>query len=138
MVISEKISQTKKEGKMFVKKIKKQESALIFCLEGELGAGKTTFMQGVAKELGIKEVISSPTFLLMKRYDIDYNGFKHLYHFDFYRTKSVGGLDFKRVISDPENLVFIEWGSNIKKYLPSNCYWIFFEYIDKDKRKIKT
>jgi len=115
--------------------------AFVLALQGDLGGGKTTFLQGLAKGLGIKERILSPTFVLMKRFPIKNkkSGFKDFYHFDCYRIKSqkdLSVLDFKKIVSDPFNIVAIEWAERIKKTLPSDSFFLKFEFIDKTARKI--
>jgi len=111
----------------------KIKSALIFGLVGELGAGKTTFIQAFAKGMGIKKRLTSPTFVLMKKY-------KNLYHIDCYRIKNpkdILALDFEEIISTPQNIVLIEWAEKIKKILPKNKIWIKFEIISEKERLIK-
>lgn len=110
------------------------KNATVYILEGELGAGKTTFVKGLEDIFNIQ--IKSPTFNIIKRYKIDYKGFTNLYHIDFYRVHDVEGLNFEEILKNNRNLIFIEWGSNVKKSIPSFAKWIFFEYINKDKRKI--
>ncbi|MFZ5559331.1 MAG: tRNA (adenosine(37)-N6)-threonylcarbamoyltransferase complex ATPase subunit type 1 TsaE, partial [Patescibacteria group bacterium] len=83
-------------------KIKK---SLIFGLVGELGAGKTTFIKAFARGFGIRKRLTSPSFVLMKKY-------KNFYHIDCYRIKTpedILALDFKEIISNPKNIVLIEW-----------------------------
>jgi len=103
----------------------------IIALEGDLGGGKTTFVQGFAKGLGIKDKITSPTFVIMKKYG-------SLYHIDCYRIKDKDLLElgFKEIISQPKNIIVIEWAERVKKILPKNTLWFKFEYIDKNKRRI--
>ena len=120
----------KKLARRFVKKSSKR--ALVFGLQGELGAGKTTFIQSFAKGLGIKNKITSPSFILMKKY-------KNLYHIDCYRIKSykdILGLDFQEIISNPKNIVIIEWAEKIRKILPKNSIWIKFKIISEKERLI--
>src|SRR5512147_314436 len=86
--------ETKKLGHFLFKSLdlEKQKDALVIALEGELGAGKTTFVQGLARILGIKSKIKSPTFTLMKKYSLSKNSKlrskKYLYHLDCYRLKN--------------------------------------------------
>jgi tRNA threonylcarbamoyladenosine biosynthesis protein TsaE len=126
------ITLNEKETQELVKELVKDNN--VFVLEGELGAGKTTFVKGLENVLGIK--IKSPTFNIINRYEIDYLGYTNLYHIDFYRVNSVEGLDFNEIINNKKNLVFIEWGSNVEESIPKNATNIKFEYIDKNKRKI--
>jgi len=114
-----------------LKEILENKKAIVIGLEGDLGSGKTTFVQGIAKGLGIKGKITSPTFVIMRKYDF-------LYHIDCYRIKSKDllELDFKEIIKQSGNIVVIEWAERIKKVLPKDVIWMKFEYLDKDKRKI--
>lgn len=134
--LSKNLKETKELAKSFAKKIKrikKNRNAIIIGLQGELGAGKTTFIQSFAKGLGIKAKITSPTFVLMKNY-------KNFYHIDCYRiknTKDILGLDFKEIISNPKNIIMIEWAEKIRKILPKDAIWIRFKIINKNQRKIE-
>jgi len=113
--------------------------ALIFGLEGDLGGGKTTFLQGFAKGLGIKERILSPTFVLMKRFKIKVSRFKYFYHIDCYRIKKpkeILDLGFKEIISNPKNIVAIEWVDRVRKILPRGTLILKFQFADENKRKI--
>jgi tRNA threonylcarbamoyladenosine biosynthesis protein TsaE len=138
-------AETKHLGEFLARKIagKKRRKALIFGLKGDLGGGKTTFLQGFAKGLGIKQKVLSPTFLIMKRFELKnprIKQFSNFYHFDCYRiikSKEILSLGFKTIISDPKNIIAIEWADRIKKILPKNTIWINFEFVDKNKRKIR-
>ena len=135
-------AQTRKKGQELAKKIikiqKKKERVFVLGLEGDLGGGKTTFLQGFAKGLGIKRIITSPTFIVFKRYPLK-NGL-NFYHFDCYRIdspKEILELGFKEIISNSKNIVAIEWADKIKKTLPQGAALIFFKFIDRNKRQIK-
>ncbi|MDP3953279.1 MAG: tRNA (adenosine(37)-N6)-threonylcarbamoyltransferase complex ATPase subunit type 1 TsaE [bacterium] len=107
-----------------------KKGALILALEGELGAGKTTFTQALAKALGVKRRILSPTFLVMKRFPLPKQSrFKNLYHIDAYR---VGIMDLKvlgveKILNEP-GIVVIEWADRIKGILPKGTLWVKFEH----------
>lgn len=112
-------------------KTKKLNHALIFALQGNLGAGKTTFIKGFIRGLGYKKRITSPTFLIFKRFDVKNKGFKNVYHVDAYRIKRGSELDvlgFKEVLSSSQNIVLVEWADKIKKVLPERTIWIKFDY----------
>jgi len=140
-------SQTKgvarKLSKDFFKKLSGKKSFVIG-LKGDLGGGKTTFLQGFAKGLGIKEKITSPTFVITKRFSLspskkNRGGFKNFYHFDCYRIKDsreILNLDYIKTISDPQNVVAIEWPERIRKILPKDILLIKFKFIDKKTREI--
>jgi len=136
--------ETKKLGEKLadeiLKKKKNNEKAIIISLEGDLGAGKTTFTQGFAKKLKIKEKVLSPTFLIIKKFKLNkIKNFSNLYHIDCYRIKNfkeIIDLDFEKIISKPSNIVIIEWAERIKEILPENIIKLKFFYIDENKRKI--
>lgn len=135
--------QTQKLGEDLAKKITKerpQDRAIVLGLHGNLGGGKTTFLQGFARGLGVKEKILSPTFVILKHFKITKNSkFTDFYHIDCYRLKNhkdILELDFKKIISNPENIVAVEWPEKIKKVLPKGTVKINFEFIDETKREI--
>ena len=109
----------------------------IFVLTGTLGAGKTTFIQGLAEGLGVKDNLTSPTFVLMKRYRGDKN--RYLVHIDCYRIESsvaLSDLGLDEIFEDKRNIVVIEWGERIEDSLPEGYRKIEFGYVGEDKRKI--
>lgn len=132
------ISETKKIGAEKAQKIKKKKSALVFCLRGDLGAGKTAFLQGFGQGLGVKEKIQSPTFIIMSRFPLK-GDFKNFFHFDCYRLENpeeIINLGFKEIIINPENIVAIEWPEKIEKFLPKQRTEIAFKIINEDQREI--
>ena len=136
-------SQTKKKAKILAKDILKtmpiNKKAVVIGLNGDLGTGKTTFVQGFAKGMGIKEKILSPTFIIMRKFEIRNSKFETFYHIDCYRienSKEILDLGFKEIISDPKNIIIIEWADRIKKIMPRNTIWINFDFIDTKTRKI--
>jgi tRNA threonylcarbamoyladenosine biosynthesis protein TsaE len=136
-------SQTKKLGEILAKEILKSnfKNSVILALKGDLGGGKTTFLQGFAEGLGIKEKILSPTFIILKKFQIPNSKYKYFYHFDCYRiekSKEVLKLGFKKLISNPKNIVAIEWADKIRKIVPKNSLKIDFKFINKNNRKINV
>ncbi len=120
-------------------KLKPNKKSVVIGLIGELGSGKTIFAKGFAKGLGLKENITSPTFVLMKVYSLRVTHYSYLVHIDAYRlenSKDLIDLGFKNLIRDPKNIILIEWADRIKNILPKNCLRIKFEHKDKNKRKI--
>jgi tRNA threonylcarbamoyladenosine biosynthesis protein TsaE len=139
---SQSLRETKKLAEQFVKKALKMRTskAIVFALEGELGAGKTAFSQGFAHALGIKRKIKSPTFALMKSYALEVGEFKQLYHIDCYRLKDYKDLILlgaKEIFTQNGNIILIEWADRIKKIIPKNAIWLHFDHIDLNKRKIR-
>jgi tRNA threonylcarbamoyladenosine biosynthesis protein TsaE len=99
--------------------------ACIICLSGDLGAGKTTFTQGLLKGLKVKGPYTSPTFVIMKHYK------NNIYHFDAYRVAAndILNLGWEEIIGDKKNIVIVEWADRIKKIIPKNSLWIKFEWV---------
>ncbi|MBU1102297.1 tRNA (adenosine(37)-N6)-threonylcarbamoyltransferase complex ATPase subunit type 1 TsaE [Patescibacteria group bacterium] len=130
-------------GKLIKDLFGKRRGALVLALQGELGAGKTTFIQGLAKALKIKERVLSPTFVIMKRFEIRKLGnleIENLYHIDCYRIEKPEDLlilGFEEIIKNSKNIVVIEWAEKIKSILPQSIIWIEFEHLGEDRRKIK-
>jgi len=140
--LTENISQTKKLGELLAQEILKEKNPKniwVLGLKGELGGGKTTFLQGFAKGIGIKDKILSPTFVIMKKFKIKHPGFGDFYHFDCYRSlgsKDIMDMGFKKIVNNPGNIIVIEWADKIKNILPKSTIWIDFYFIDDKKRKI--
>jgi len=134
--------ETQKLGENFAQEIlasTMQKTALVLGLWGDLGAGKTTFLQGFAKGLGIGEKINSPTFVILKRFGLKNKPLKNFYHIDCYRLhkpEEILDLGFKEIISDPQNIVAVEWPEKIKKVLPKNTVNIKFQHLEKNQRNI--
>jgi len=114
---------------------------MVVALRGELGAGKTTFTQKVGEILGVAENMHSPTFVIMKIYNIDFREFKNFIHIDAYRIEKDSELlhlGWEEIISEPENLVFIEWPENVPGLIPENAKRISFKHVDENTREISV
>jgi tRNA threonylcarbamoyladenosine biosynthesis protein TsaE len=172
-VVTQNAKETKALGKEIGFQLKtenrklKTDNAVVLALMGDLGSGKTTFIQGLVKGLGISQRIISPTFIILRTYNIQHriNNIKHttyniseacrsevghgtkkgklktFYHVDLYRLEEdIGGemknLGMDEIISDPSNVVAIEWAEKAKDYLPKNTQWIKFEHVGEGKREI--
>jgi tRNA threonylcarbamoyladenosine biosynthesis protein TsaE len=121
--------QTQKLGEILARELRGGE---MLCLSGDLGAGKTTFSQGLLKGLGAKRPYTSPTFVIMKKYG------KNIYHIDAYRVgaEDILGLGWEEIVENKNNVVIIEWAERVRKILPKNIIRINFKWIDENKRKI--
>lgn len=107
----------------------------VICLQGDLGAGKTTFVQGIAAGWGSLDDVSSPTFVLVNVYRKAQGA--ELYHFDTYRVESAleaEELDLDDMLS--KGPLVIEWPERLLNILPEEKLWIKLEYIDENLRKI--
>lgn len=142
--ISKSVEETKSFAKDFLKKIAQPVAggAIVVGLYGNLGSGKTTFTQCVAEVLGVSDHITSPTFVIMKTYNLQLttnNRYKSLIHVDAYRLK--GGeelrkLGFEKLLADPTNLILIEWADLVADILPPEHIKLNFEFVDEKARKI--
>lgn len=142
-IITKNEQETKKVARLLAgeitKKPLKTKGAIIIGLEGELGSGKTRFVQGFAKGLGVRGRLTSPTFVILRRYAISNKQYANLYHIDCYRLnkpKELLDLDFKEIIGNPQNIVLIEWAEKVKSILLRSTIWIKFEIISNRERKI--
>jgi len=141
-MISKNIAETEKIAKIFLEKILEKENkkngATVVCLSGDLGAGKTAFTQAVGKHLGIKNKITSPTFVIMKKYPIGKtSGVKFLFHLDAYRLKNekeLLHLGWEEIIGNKEHLVFIEWPENVRKIIPANARFVYISHKENGQR----
>ena len=112
--------------------IKSIDSPVCIALFGELGAGKTVFVKGLAKGLGIKDVIKSPTFVLMR----SYSGKMNLHHIDLYRIKTNAEfLPFEETLMD-EGITAIEWAERAGELLPKERIEVQFRMLSGDDREI--
>ena len=119
-----------------------QTGAVVVGLSGDLGSGKTSFVQGVARTLGVEEHVTSPTFILERIYKLggETSKWKYLVHIDCYRLDSaqeLKNLGFEELASEPENLILIEWPERIVGALPKDIITLKFEFIDENTRKIE-
>lgn len=116
------------------------QGAVVVALEGELGAGKTTFAQGFAEGLGVKEKVKSPTFVLVHVHALKKKArFTTFYHADCYRLaseKDVNAIGLDEAMQDPKNIVLVEWARRIKKALPNDTIRVTFTHINEQTRKI--
>jgi len=168
-IVLKNIKDTEKVAKDFLKNFVEKHDisfnkAFVVGLYGDLGVGKTTFTQFIAKSFGIKNKVNSPTFVIMKKYILPKQGayknfladktkpvpagenfckrpaFKYLFHIDAYRLKNekellnLGWLD---IISDPKHLVFIEWPENIIKAMPKKHHKIHITHTKEGYRNFK-
>lgn len=127
---------TQKLGEDFAKKLSGGDILLLY---GNLGSGKTTFMQGLAKGLRIKRRIISPTFIIMRSYETSKKDVAMLYHIDLYRTETVHdleGLGMSDVLSNAHAIVAVEWPEKLDPLFPKKRWELHFETIDENTRSI--
>ena len=134
--------ETKKFAEEFIENLEIGENIIL--LKGNLGAGKTTFSQAVLEYVGAEKPFTSPTFVIMKEYPVDFQSqnnlrLKKIYHLDCYRIddKSLLDLGWEDIINNKENLILLEWPEKIEKALPENYIQIEFEVLSENEREIK-
>ena len=132
--ISESVQDTQEFAKQFASTLKSGDVVL---LTGDLGAGKTTFVKAVAKELGYDGLVTSPTFTLLNQY----NGKMPIYHFDMYRLKSSAeaiecGLD--EILCNGEGVCFVEWPQKVASIIPEKNIMLDIVVLDTNKRKFRV
>jgi tRNA threonylcarbamoyladenosine biosynthesis protein TsaE len=125
--------ETQRLGHDFAKILEKGD---IVCLYGDLGSGKTTFVQGLAQGLGIKNRIISPTFIIVRSYEL---GVMSFYHIDLYRMeneKDIESLGLGEILNNKDNIIAIEWAEKLKDKGLKNRIDVEFSYEKNDVRKI--
>ncbi|MGB8815865.1 MAG: tRNA (adenosine(37)-N6)-threonylcarbamoyltransferase complex ATPase subunit type 1 TsaE [Minisyncoccia bacterium] len=141
-IISKSLVDTEEVARNFVEKLSVgfYDGACVVGLYGDLGSGKTTFTKAIAKILGVKGNITSPTFVIEKIYPISYHFFTKLIHIDAYRLESpeeLEKLSWKEALSNSKNLILIEWPENVLGILPENHLKINFKFISENEREIE-
>lgn len=118
------------------------ETAAVLALRGDLGAGKTTFVQALAQVLRIPDIVTSPTFTIMKQYIVPQQnayGIERLVHIDAYRLESsseVGPLRLAEFFATPHTLVCIEWPEKIADNLPQSTIRLDFKSVSETERLV--
>src|SRR3990167_4343056 len=135
-IITKSAHETKEAGRKLGSSLKGGE---VIGLVGNLGSGKTTFIQGLAKGIGSGDRINSPTFIIAREYPNKFGG--HLYHVDLYRLETslkekltqLGLFDFMK---NKKNITVVEWAGKARDLLPKSTIWIEFSNLGEDKRRI--
>lgn len=112
---------------------------LVLALEGDLGAGKTTFTQELAKMLAVEGPVTSPTFTIMKEYALTHADFTTLIHIDAYRIESedeVKPIKIPDMLVRPKAIVCIEWPQQVASYIPKTAVHIQFVITDDENRRV--
>lgn len=124
-------------------KLTPQGTATVVGLYGDLGSGKTTFTKALAEALGVKDTVTSPTFVLEKIYTLTNQKFSrnflHLIHIDAYRLEDsaeLKKLGWDTIVSDGNNLIVVEWADKIENILPQDTKKVIFEVIGENTRNI--
>ncbi|HAE36422.1 MAG: hypothetical protein UR85_C0002G0046 [Candidatus Nomurabacteria bacterium GW2011_GWF2_35_66] len=135
----EKLGQTAKE---IIKKVSEihNNKATVIAFRGDLGAGKTTLTKEIAKQLGIRERIISPTFVIMKIYKTKDKKFKKLIHIDAYRLKNSDellNLGWEEIVKNKDNFIIVEWPEMVPLCFDDDCHKVNLEHKGETTRVIK-
>lgn len=147
-IFSRSAAETKKIASILAREItrsKTSATAFVIALSGDLGAGKTTFAQGFAKALGVENRILSPTFVLMKIYNLQLTtrtrtpcAYKYLVHIDCYRIgspKDLISLGIKNILRDKDAIILIEWPERIRRLIPERALLVRFRHGKKENER---
>lgn len=131
------ITSSSDETKSFAAELAKElKPGAVLALHGELGSGKTCFVQGLAEALGVKDIVNSPTYTIIN----EYRGRLRLNHVDLYRVKSeaeVLALELEELL-EGDGITAIEWPEKAASILPQNTIHVYFEFVDANRRKITS
>lgn len=120
---------------------KKYNHATVLALQGDLGAGKTTFTKSLARILGVTESITSPTFVIQKTFSVSNNLFTQLIHIDSYRldlSAELIHLGWHDLLNQKENLIVVEWPERISDILPNQYILLKFAHVDETTREVEV
>lgn len=137
MIMEIKINSTDEIGAAAKEFVAAMGDRTVFAFYGKMGAGKTTFIKAVCEELGVEDVINSPTFAIVNEY-VDGNG-SPVYHFDFYRIKNmqeVMDMGYEDYVYSG-NVCFMEWPELIENLLPDDAVKVVIEEETDGSRTVK-
>jgi len=130
-VITNSVKETQAFAKKFAKDLRGGE---VLALYGDLGSGKTAFVQGLAQGLGIRRPVTSPTFVLIREYQA---AVLKLYHVDLYRLREIREIGVEEILADKKAVVAIEWPEKMEGSLPKDrTVKIRFEWLGENRRRI--
>ncbi len=141
-IISKSLEDTTSFAESLLRDVSVHKSATVWALSGDLGSGKTAFAKEVGELLGIpKDEITSPTFVIEKIYALPMGTgtFTHFIHIDAYRLESEHELEtlgWNEIVSNPRNLILIEWPEMVSGLIPKNATNIRFQFVDEETREI--
>ncbi len=115
------------------------DHATLITFSGDLGAGKTTMIQEIARQLGVTESLQSPTYVIYKIYKTNGAVWKNLIHGDMYRLEhhnEILQLGWEQLLSDPDNIICIEWPEKIQDVLPKWTASVVLRHDGSESRSI--
>ncbi|MFZ2038920.1 MAG: tRNA (adenosine(37)-N6)-threonylcarbamoyltransferase complex ATPase subunit type 1 TsaE [Minisyncoccia bacterium] len=140
-IVSKSLKETRDIAKDYIEKELKadKDQSLVVCLSGDLGSGKTAFTQETCRILGVEDPVTSPTFVLQKKYKINHPEFNELVHIDAYRLndgEELKRIGWKELLTNPKRVVFIEWPEIVADVLTGKEKKIGFKFVSENEREI--
>ena len=119
--------------------LNKTQPHRVFAFEGQMGAGKTTFIKKLCEQMGTTDIVNSPTFAIVNVYDVEKPHRGEVYHFDCYRLKDVReAMDFgAEEYLYSGNYCFIEWPENIQSLLPEDTIYVYIDLLPNGDRTLR-
>ena len=137
-VVTQNAKETQKLGQELAASLMEKKEGSILYLSGELGSGKTTFLQGFAQGLGITTRLLSPTFIIVRRYDIPKQK-RFFYHIDLYRVNEdtiLENLGLSDIFADTNSIIAVEWPERLGNYISREKLNVTFEVMGEKERRV--
>lgn len=133
--ISNSLKDTQDLAYNFIAKIKESQT---ICFQGNLGAGKTTFIQSILAYFKAEKPYTSPTFVIMKKYLVKNEFIDTIYHIDAYRIDRLAlqELGWEEIIQAPKTLILLEWPEKVSEIVPKNAQYVDMKWISENSRDI--
>ena len=142
IITAKSVAETKRTAKELARSLTAGTHSRVIALVGDLGAGKTTFTQAFAVALGVADKVASPTFVILKIYELKKGiAFRHFAHIDTYRLvspKELLHLGFDKLVKDKDAIVVIEWADRVRELIPKDAIWISFVHGEQENVRVLT
>lgn len=139
-IIIHQLNEIRKAARQFIEQALKGDCQRVVAFYGSMGAGKTTFIRALCEELGVTDVVTSPTFAIVNEYEVDRAKDFSIFHFDFYRIKrleEVYDMGYEDYFYG-SSLCLIEWPELIEELLPDDCLRVTIRVLDDGSREISV
>lgn len=139
-IIIHQLDEIRNAARQFIEQALKGDCQRVVAFYGSMGAGKTTFIRALCEELGVTDVVTSPTFAIVNEYEVDKAEEFSIFHFDFYRIKrleEVYDMGYEDYFYG-SSLCLIEWPELIEELLPDDCLRVTIRVLDDGSREISV
>ena len=138
--VSRSLKDTEKIARELLGALQARAGATVITLSGNLGAGKTAFVQAVGRILGVKSTVNSPTFVIIKKHQTEKGPHKFLFHIDAYRLqneKELKSLGWAEILKDKNHIIFLEWPERVRKIMPRHAHKIKISHLKDGDRQFE-